>query len=350
MERRVRRTSRTLAVAAVAALVAAACTAGDDAAPDLSGQIGEVQEQVAPLLADPVREAALSTVADLPDPPDGKVTVQLRLRLQGDPLPGDGIRFHRPDPEVEGIWSQAEVEAGDPLPKGEPIEDGIVFLEPGEEVPVELVYENPADQDVFFAALAYFVDPHSSRPLTYSTCFCLSIPYRAPAGGGWYRTIGVRLDPAVPPGGKQAITWTVVTDPSQFALLPDEPRPWEEAAEAPAEETAEATEAPTGESTGAAAEAVEVGIVGKDIQFDKSRLEVPADSPFVVVFDNRDEDIPHNFAIYRTDAAQDLLAGTKVEDGPTIQRLEVEGLAAGEYFYQCDVHPQTMTGTLRVGG
>lgn len=345
-----RRPVRLLCGVAVMALVLAGCSTGDGDAAQLAGQATRVQEQLGPLLDEPVREAALSSVAELPDPPSGQVTVQMRFRNQGDPLPGDGIRFHRPASEVAGIWSQAEVEAGDPVPAGEPIEDGSVFLTPGEETPVELVYENPTDQDVWFTALAYFVDPHASRPSTYATCLCLSIPYRAPAGGGWYRTIGMRVDPAMPAGGKLAVTWTVVTDPSQFAVLPDEPRPWDEQ---PTSGDAAATPTDPGDQTPDATEpadpdGVELPIVGRDIQFDRATLQAPADTPFTVVFDNQDDDIPHNFAIYATDAASEQLAATELENGPVVQRLDIDGLPAGEYFYRCDVHPQTMTGTLVV--
>lgn len=95
---------------------------------------------------------------------------------------------------------------------------------------------------------------------------------------------------------------------------------------------------------------VSVRIVGKDLRFDKATLQVPPDTPFTVVFDHLDEGVPHNFAIYRTGPpAADPIAKTAVETGPVVEELAVEGLAAGSYLYQCDVHPTTMTGTLEVG-
>ncbi len=87
---------------------------------------------------------------------------------------------------------------------------------------------SPSLNESSFVALAYYVEPASVRPVTYRTCLCLSIPYTAPASGGWHRTIYLRLDPDTEPGTKMAITWTAVTDPAQFSLLPGEPRPGED--------------------------------------------------------------------------------------------------------------------------
>lgn len=214
-----------------------------------------------------------------------------------------------------------------------------MFVAPGDEIHVEFVYENPTEEDVSFVALAWYVEPYTVKPFTYPTCLCLSIPYTAPAGGAWYRTIYYRLDPQIEPGTKMAITWTAVTDPTQWALLPGEALPGEAPEEEPAETPAE--------ETSAAAETLE--IVGKNVQFDKAKLEVSAGTPFKVVFDHQDEGINHNFAIYRAGPpAADPIAKTDIEVGPVVQELAVDGLDAGKYFYQCDVHPATMTGILEV--
>lgn len=91
-------------------------------------------------------------------------------------------------------------------------------------------------------------------------------------------------------------------------------------------------------------------IVGEDILFDTDTLQAPADEPFTVVFDHRDDGVPHNFAIYQSQEAyesgEDALAASRIEPGPVVQEIEVDGLAAGDYFFQCDVHPTTMLGTL----
>jgi len=42
------------------------------------------------------------------------------------------------------------------------------------------------------------------------------------------------------------------------------------------------------------------------------------------------------------------IAAGSIITGPAAELLDVPAQPAGEYFYQCDVHPTTMTGTLDV--
>ena len=82
--------------------------------------------------------------------------------------------------------------------------------------------------------------------------------------------------------------------------------------------------------------------------FSTGSLVAPAGESFTVVFDNQDGVEPHNFAIYTDESASELIGGTEIVTGPVTQELVVGGLEAGEYFFKCDVHPTTMTGTLTV--
>lgn len=96
-------------------------------------------------------------------------------------------------------------------------------------------------------------------------------------------------------------------------------------------------------------EATELRLAGSALRFDVETLTVAADVGFTIVFDNRDSGIPHNIAVYRSGPpAKDQVAKTDLEPGPTTQRLSVPALAPGRYFYQCDIHPTTMTGSLMV--
>ena len=93
----------------------------------------------------------------------------------------------------------------------------------------------------------------------------------------------------------------------------------------------------------------ELRLVGRQLRFDVETLAAPAGAEFTIVFDNRDRGIPHNIAVYRSGPpAKDEVAATDVEPGPRTQRLRVPALEPGRYFYQCDAHPTTMTGTLMV--
>lgn len=93
----------------------------------------------------------------------------------------------------------------------------------------------------------------------------------------------------------------------------------------------------------------ELRVVGRNLRFDVGELSAPARTAFTIVFDNRDQGVPHNLAVYRFGPpAKDAVANTPTKPGPETQRLAVSPLEAGRYFYQCDVHPTTMTGTLVV--
>jgi plastocyanin len=90
-------------------------------------------------------------------------------------------------------------------------------------------------------------------------------------------------------------------------------------------------------------------LVGKDLKFDKSSLQAKAGT-VVIAFDNQDNGVPHNVHVFKgNDATGESVGMTDVVAGPVKQTLTLD-LVAGTYFYHCDVHPTTMTGTLTVTG
>jgi hypothetical protein len=113
--------------------------------------------------------------------------------------------------------------------------------------------------------------------------------------------------------------------------LSDEP---EVAEEAPAEPPAKA-----GGAT--------VPIAAQDLSFSVSELSLPADTPSVIAFDNQDQGVPHNVSIYTEQGGDPLFEG-EIITGPAKVDYEIPELQAGELFFQCDVHPTTMTGTVTV--
>jgi plastocyanin len=73
---------------------------------------------------------------------------------------------------------------------------------------------------------------------------------------------------------------------------------------------------------------------------------------FQLCFDNEDVGVTHNVEIFKTkadaDAGQPPLASDTPFAGPKLDTFNVSGLAPGDYFFHCIVHPGPMTGTLTV--
>jgi len=83
------------------------------------------------------------------------------------------------------------------------------------------------------------------------------------------------------------------------------------------------------------------------IRFDTDTLSIPAGQAVMVLADNKDAGVPHNFAVYKDSSAKELLGKTDICTAPCQGRVSLN-LTAGEYFFRCDVHPSQMTGRLAV--
>jgi plastocyanin len=89
--------------------------------------------------------------------------------------------------------------------------------------------------------------------------------------------------------------------------------------------------------------------------FDPECLAAPAGQPFTIAFDNQDPGQLHNVAIY-TDATgatglftPGVTAGEGAVQGPGSITYDVDPIdQPGQYFFRCDIHPTTMTGTFVV--
>jgi plastocyanin len=85
--------------------------------------------------------------------------------------------------------------------------------------------------------------------------------------------------------------------------------------------------------------------------FDKRTISVYAGSNVIINFDNRDA-AAHNFALYvNSSAPQPAIFQGQIVNGPgMITYRFLAPIAPGVYFFRCDVHPTTMTGTFIVVG
>lgn len=81
--------------------------------------------------------------------------------------------------------------------------------------------------------------------------------------------------------------------------------------------------------------------------FSTDALSVDAAAPIDLEFDNQDPGVGHNVQIFDgpDDAAPVLFDGTVIT-GPDAVPYTVEPLPEGEYFFNCRIHPTTMTGTI----
>ncbi len=90
-------------------------------------------------------------------------------------------------------------------------------------------------------------------------------------------------------------------------------------------------------------------VVAQNTAFDPTCLIAPAGSPFTINIDNKDTGAAgtHNVDVYDKQGGTSLAALTP-KPGPIQENLPVGALAAGSYYFQCDVHPLQMFGTLAV--
>ena len=59
-----------------------------------------------------------------------------------------------------------------------------------------------------------------------------------------------------------------------------------------------------------------------------------------VNFDNKDNGIPHHFAVYQTSQVQDAIFTEDTVTGPATKTYTFTAPSEpGTYFFRCDVHP-----------
>ena len=85
------------------------------------------------------------------------------------------------------------------------------------------------------------------------------------------------------------------------------------------------------------------------LAFDRACLAAPASQPFTIAFDNQENGVIHNVAIYTNSGAGTALFRGALVTGPKTVTYRIGALAPGTYFFRCDVHPTKMTGRFIVG-
>jgi cytochrome c oxidase subunit II len=92
-----------------------------------------------------------------------------------------------------------------------------------------------------------------------------------------------------------------------------------------------------------------ITLTAQHIMWDKTCIAAVAGQPIKVTIINKDGGIAHNFAIWVDSSLKKRLFQTGNLDGPATKSYTVPALPAGKYYFQCDVHGPSMSGTLIIG-
>ncbi len=89
-----------------------------------------------------------------------------------------------------------------------------------------------------------------------------------------------------------------------------------------------------------------VEITAENLEFSANTIEATAGEPFTITLVNNDT-APHNISIYAEEGGEVIVEGAVINQGETVE-VQVDALAAGEYYFLCDIHPE-MNGAVVVG-
>ncbi|MCZ6771094.1 MAG: hypothetical protein O7G83_03770 [Proteobacteria bacterium] len=156
-----------------------------------------------------VFKIASSRTLFLPDPPAGKVTVQLLATAVKGTVPGE-FKFYLAPPEMSEVFHTVSEPEGRTVPTGQELENGVAFVEPGSMYTVQVVYKNPTDRDVDFLVIPPLIDPSVAVPYARALCWCAAIPFVAPAHGTFSRIMKIGVGPTTPVGAKVIVQWPVI--------------------------------------------------------------------------------------------------------------------------------------------
>ena len=92
-----------------------------------------------------------------------------------------------------------------------------------------------------------------------------------------------------------------------------------------------------------------IRLIAKDLKFDKRSVSASPGGEVTVMFDNQDAGVPHNVAFYTNNRATQSIFVGQLITGPTSAAATFRAPSApGNYYFRCDVHPDTMNGTFSV--
>jgi hypothetical protein len=107
----------------------------------------------------------------------------------------------------------------------------------------------------------------------------------------------------------------------------------------------EAVEADTGTPGGP----VTIRLVAQALRFDKRSVAASPNVEVTIQLDNQDAGVLHNVAFYTNNrATQSIFVGQTFPGPAVVEEKFTSPPNPGNYYFRCDVHPDTMTGTFEV--
>jgi plastocyanin len=103
---------------------------------------------------------------------------------------------------------------------------------------------------------------------------------------------------------------------------------------------------PTG-GPGGPGGATTLQITASNLQWNPRALTAPPETAVTVRMNNQDA-VVHNFSVYRTNQGSGQIFMGELHTGPGIKDYTFTTPGPGSYFFRCDVHPDTMTGSFNV--
>ena len=168
--------------------------------------------------------------------------------------------------------------------------------------------------------------------------------FTAPKAGTYYYHCDVHPNMT----GTVTVTGTGGTEPGQVAApttVAGGKKTTETSATANETTTTKPKPAPAGGGGGGGGTSAD--LAAKNIAFVQKTLNLKANSPVVIHFNNQDAGIPHNVDITTDPGGSNTLYKQDPAAGPTQADYKFTTTGPGKLYYHCDVHPN-MTGTINV--
>lgn len=86
-------------------------------------------------------------------------------------------------------------------------------------------------------------------------------------------------------------------------------------------------------------------LTASNLTFNTRTLTAQSAAQVAVQLNNTDAGVQHNFAVYNNQTTSQRIFVGDTATGPAVTTYNFPAPPPGSYFFRCDIHPDTMTGT-----